>query len=149
VGQDELLERMKYYAERWELMERDFPRPQQWVDLSLDELNSRMGRYPLIGQPLPPFWAKAAKSPANSNNVNPEEMKSGESIQNNDGHQSDLAPAVPNMPRLPYLLADGTLVIPFDSPVRFHWWKKLYPEDGILTLSEVRAAAAATGQSRV
>jgi hypothetical protein len=25
--------------------------------------------------------------------------------------------------RLPYLLADGTLVIPFDSPERYHWWK--------------------------
>jgi hypothetical protein len=25
--------------------------------------------------------------------------------------------------RLPYLTADGTLVIPFDSPERFHWWK--------------------------
>jgi hypothetical protein len=25
-------------------------------------------------------------------------------------------------PRLPYLLSDGTLVIPFDSPERYHWW---------------------------
>ena len=25
--------------------------------------------------------------------------------------------------QLPYLLADGTLVIPFDSPERYHWWK--------------------------
>ena len=25
--------------------------------------------------------------------------------------------------KLPYLLADGTLVIPFDSPERYHWWK--------------------------
>lgn len=25
--------------------------------------------------------------------------------------------------RLPFLSADGTLVIPFDSPERFHWWK--------------------------
>jgi hypothetical protein len=23
----------------------------------------------------------------------------------------------------PYLMLDGTLVIPFDSPPRFHWWK--------------------------
>jgi hypothetical protein len=26
--------------------------------------------------------------------------------------------------RLPYLLSDGTLVIPFRSPERYHWWKK-------------------------
>ena len=25
--------------------------------------------------------------------------------------------------RLPFLMADGTLVIPFDSPERYHWWK--------------------------
>lgn len=25
--------------------------------------------------------------------------------------------------RLPYLMADGTLVIPFSSPERYHWWK--------------------------
>src|SRR5437899_2642125 len=25
-------------------------------------------------------------------------------------------------PRLPYLTADGTLAIPFDSPARYHWW---------------------------
>jgi hypothetical protein len=26
--------------------------------------------------------------------------------------------------RLPHLLADGTLVIPFNSPQRYHWWKE-------------------------
>jgi len=26
-------------------------------------------------------------------------------------------------PVMPYLTADGTLVIPFDSPERYHWWK--------------------------
>lgn len=25
--------------------------------------------------------------------------------------------------KLPYLLGDGTLVIPFNSPERYHWWK--------------------------
>ena len=25
--------------------------------------------------------------------------------------------------RMPHLTADGTLIIPFDSPERFHWWK--------------------------
>ena len=34
---------------------------------------------------------------------------------------------VPSVPRekqiqLPHLLSDGTLVIPFDSPERYHWW---------------------------
>lgn len=29
----------------------------------------------------------------------------------------------PRTERLPYLTAGGTLVIPFDSPERFHWWK--------------------------
>lgn len=35
-------------------------------------------------------------------------------------------PSVPSLPkpgRMPYLTADGTLVIPFDSPKQFHWWK--------------------------
>jgi hypothetical protein len=25
--------------------------------------------------------------------------------------------------RLPFITADGTLSIPFDSPERYHWWK--------------------------
>jgi hypothetical protein len=25
--------------------------------------------------------------------------------------------------RLPFLTADGSLSIPFDSPDRYHWWK--------------------------
>jgi len=25
--------------------------------------------------------------------------------------------------KLPYFMADGTLVIPFDSPERYHWWR--------------------------
>jgi hypothetical protein len=32
------------------------------------------------------------------------------------------APAV-DKPRLPHLLSDGTLVIPFSSPERYFWWK--------------------------
>jgi hypothetical protein len=51
----------------------------------------------------------------------------------------DLETAVPGVPsssvpelgwsptgadeRLPFLTADGTLSIPFDSPERYHWWK--------------------------
>jgi hypothetical protein len=36
--------------------------------------------------------------------------------QENGAHRSD-------RPTLPYLLSDGTLVIPFNSPERYHWWK--------------------------
>ena len=38
----------------------------------------------------------------------------------------DLESAVPSVPageRLPFLTAGGDLVIPFDSPERFHWWR--------------------------
>ena len=45
--------------------------------------------------------------------------------------------------RLPFLTAGGTLVIPFDSPERYHWWM---PDGERLsvaeTLAEVRAALA-------
>ncbi|MEI8292238.1 MAG: hypothetical protein WCH99_22435, partial [Verrucomicrobiota bacterium] len=46
-----------------------------------------------------------------------------------DGHQG----------RLPYLTADGTLVIPFDSPERYHWWKPDGARQSVATtLAEVR-----------
>jgi len=32
-------------------------------------------------------------------------------------------PSVPGKERLPFLTADETLSIPFDSPERYHWWK--------------------------
>ena len=35
--------------------------------------------------------------------------------------------------KLPYLTADGTLVIPFDSPERYHWWK---PDGQRLTVNQ-------------
>jgi hypothetical protein len=49
-------------------------------------------------------------------------------------HDFDLDEPVPSVPgasarpqplkqRMPHLLADGTLVIPFDGPERYHWWK--------------------------
>jgi len=33
----------------------------------------------------------------------------------------DLETGVPKKECVPYLLGDGTLVIPFNSPQRFHW----------------------------
>lgn len=47
--------------------------------------------------------------------------------------KSGVVPSVPLSARRPYLAADGTLVIPFDSPDRFHWWK------GGQTVVETRA----------
>lgn len=44
-----------------------------------------------------------------------------------DGHQSP--------EKLPYLTAAGTLVIPFDSPERYHWWK---PDGERLTVTQIR-----------
>jgi hypothetical protein len=46
--------------------------------------------------------------------------------------------------RLPFLAADGTLVIPFDSPERYHWWKPPHEERMRVaeTLNEVRAGLA-------
>jgi hypothetical protein len=38
--------------------------------------------------------------------------------------------------RLPFLTADGSLSIPFDSPERYHWWK---PDGERLTVAEIRA----------
>ena len=40
--------------------------------------------------------------------------------------------------RTPYFTPDGTLVIPFDSPERFHWWK------GGQSIAETRAEIANT-----
>ena len=42
--------------------------------------------------------------------------------------------------RLPYITADGTLVIPFDSPERYHWWKPDGERQSVATtLQEVRS----------
>jgi len=67
-----------------------------------------------------------------------------------DEHDFDLDEPVPSVPsasappqppkeRMPYLLADGTLVIPFDSPERYHWWK------GGQSISQTRAEVLADG----
>jgi len=52
--------------------------------------------------------------------------------------------------RLPFLTPGGTLVIPFDSPERYHWWK---PDGDRLTVAETlaevlagRASASGTGE---
>jgi hypothetical protein len=33
-------------------------------------------------------------------------------------------PSVPEKEGMPFLLSDGTLVIPFDTSERFHWWNR-------------------------
>jgi hypothetical protein len=58
----------------------------------------------------------------------------------------DLESAVPSVPtgeRLPYLTAGSTLVIPFDSPERYHWWKPGAPRQSVKeTLAEVQLRMA-------
>ena len=41
---------------------------------------------------------------------------------------------------VPYLALDGTLVIPFNSPARFHWWKG--GQNLCQTLAEVQSRRA-------
>jgi hypothetical protein len=51
---------------------------------------------------------------------------------------------------LPFLTADGTLSIPFDSPERYHWWKPPFEQRMRVKeiMVEVRAGlgASRTGQ---
>lgn len=70
-----------------------------------------------------------------------------------DEHDFDLDEPVPSVPgasaqppqpqrpqqRMPHLLADGTLVIPFDSPERYHWWRGGQP------VAQTRAEVLADG----
>ncbi len=55
---------------------------------------------------------------------------------------------VPSVPdslagcRMPYLAADGTMVIPFNSPERFHWWK------GGQSIAETQAEMEAWARDR-
>lgn len=64
-----------------------------------------------------------------------------------DEHDFDLDAPVPSVPQveqppqepMPHLLADGTLVIPFDSPERYHWWK------GGQSVAQTRAEVLADG----
>jgi hypothetical protein len=44
-------------------------------------------------------------------------------------------------PALPYLTPGGTLVIPFDSPERYHWWKP--PHEQRLRVKEIMAEVLA------
>jgi hypothetical protein len=54
-------------------------------------------------------------------------------------------PLSPAGEKLPYLTADGTLVIPFDSPERYHWWKPDGERQSVATtMAEVRSRMSAT-----
>jgi hypothetical protein len=50
--------------------------------------------------------------------------------------------------RMPYITAGGDLVIPFDSPERYHWWKdgQSGPGGGRLSVEETRAEALARAE---
>ena len=55
-------------------------------------------------------------------------------------------PSVPSGTRLPYLDASGGLVIPFDSPERYHYWKPDGQRQRVKeTLAEVRLRMAEAG----
>jgi hypothetical protein len=52
--------------------------------------------------------------------------------------------------KLPYLTADGTLVIPFDSPERYHWWKPDGERQSVATtLAEVRSRMSETKKEEI
>jgi hypothetical protein len=62
----------------------------------------------------------------------------------------DSESGVPGAPRpsteekLPFTTAGGTLVIPFDSPPRYHWWKG--GQSVKVTLAEIRARTSGAGE---
>ncbi len=69
----------------------------------------------------------------------------------------DSETAVPSVPRakspetfdqdakpLPFLTSGGDLVIPFDSPERFHWWK---PDGERLTIADIRAGLTSASRT--
>jgi hypothetical protein len=78
---------------------------------------------------------------ARENEISIKKLKEFEaSVPNvpSDEHDFDCEEPVPRVPKvqqpnMPHLLADGTLVIPFSSPERYHWWK------GGQSVSETRA----------
>jgi hypothetical protein len=72
---------------------------------------------------------RVAKETDNAEKQEREPKEFGDGVRNvRDGAQ------------LPYQLADGTLVIPFDSPERYHWWRGGQCVGA--TLAELRAGAA-------
>ncbi|HTL52750.1 MAG TPA: hypothetical protein VL860_09265 [Planctomycetota bacterium] len=50
--------------------------------------------------------------------------------------KSALPSADQPQPKLPYLTPGGTLVIPFDSPERYHWWK---PDGERLSVAAIKS----------
>lgn len=57
-----------------------------------------------------------------------------------DNEEGVLSVLSPPAERLPYLTSDGTLVIAFDSPERYHWWK---PDGQRLSVHETLAEVMA------
>jgi len=56
--------------------------------------------------------------------------------------ETESSRGVPSVPkRMPHFLADGTLVIPFSAPERFHWWK------GGQTIAETRKELLQRGEN--
>jgi len=61
-----------------------------------------------------------------------------------DNEKGVLSVLSPRSGPMPYFTPGGTLVIPFDSPERFHWWKG--GQSVAETLAEVRAGLTADGK---
>lgn len=57
-----------------------------------------------------------------------------------DKSQTPAAPAPSELPK-PYFKPDGTLVIPFDSDPKYHWWK----QGGQKLQKTIEAVRAETG----
>ncbi|MDH3257564.1 MAG: hypothetical protein OEM27_08090 [Nitrospinota bacterium] len=63
----------------------------------------------------------------------PEEACSDDLISTMRDHKVELLELIDEQTPQPYLLPDNTLVIPFDSPTRYHWWL-----EGSLPIKEIR-----------
>lgn len=68
-------------------------------------------------------------------------LPSAELLANIRAHKSEILAALCPRPRL---TPDGTLVIPFDSPERYHWWKG--GQSVLATLRELNAPAEVMGR---
>lgn len=74
-----------------------------------------------------------ARARENTPNFIVELKDSDKGVRNDRPPKSALPSADQPQPKLPYLTLGGTLVIPFDSPERYHWWK---PDGERLSVSQ-------------
>lgn len=101
-----------------------------------------------LGTPFSYLRAHAREDDLYIHNL--KEFETGVPSVPTDEHDFDCAEPVPSVPRClrtattpnkPHLLTDGTLVIPFSSDDRFHWWK------GGQSIAQTRAEVLADGHN--